>query len=261
MSFISDILEVKQNEINRIQKRFTKNDFESFGYFNKVTKDIRSVLNPGSFGIIAEIKKASPSKGILIKDFDHRAIYNNYRTNGADAVSVLTETHFFHGDIQYLEDLAQISDIPLLRKDFIIDELQIFQTKAIGADIILLICEILSKQQITDFTDIAMGIGLKVLLEFHSEKEMEKIDFDRNKLIGINSRDLFTFEEDLGKSIKISEKLPESIFRIAESGLREKKDFIRVKQAGFGALLAGEIFMRSHNIGDKLSEVRSWCDS
>jgi indole-3-glycerol phosphate synthase len=178
---------------------------------------------------------------------------------GATAVSVLTDKNFFQGDIRFLKDIAGIKSVPLLRKDFMIDEYQIFEAKSNGSDFILLISEILSANQLKELTHAAFENDLEVLLELHSEDELSKIDFSLNKIIGINNRDLKDFSVDLNTSISIAEKLPEDIIVVSESGISEKDDLERIKDSPVRAILVGEHLMKAGKIEDKLKQLIEWC--
>jgi indole-3-glycerol phosphate synthase len=210
-------------------------------------------------GVIAEIKKASPSKGVLRKDFNPVEIAKSYMQCGADAISVLTDIQFFQGNISYLKDIAAIKTVPLLRKDFIIDEFQILEAKANGADAVLLIAEILSREQIKDFTSIAFENDLEVLLEIHSEKQLNKINFDINKIIGINNRDLDTYNVDISTTKELARKIPSHCTIVSESGIGSKIDLDYLKNAGVHAVLAGEHFMKSQNIEESVTQFMEWC--
>lgn len=260
MNILDKIIDVKKEEVKLLKKEFTRSSFESMEYFNKKCISLKDRLNNNNqLSIIAEIKKASPSKGILKKDFNHLLIAETYLQNEVDAISVLTDEHFFQGKLSYLADIAGISKKPLLRKDFIIDEYQILEAKANGADIILLISEALSKFQIKDLTQTATGLGLEVLLEMHSADQIDKIDFDLNKVIGINNRDLNNFNVDLNTTIEIKKLLPENIFVISESGISQQQDISFLKSKNINGILVGEHLMRSINLTDNIKQLKSWC--
>ena len=180
--------------------------------------------------------------------------------NSVNGVSVLTDKNFFKGDIKYLNDIAGIKSVPLLRKDFIIDELQVFEAKSNGADFILLIAEILSENQIKELTHAAFESDLEVLLELHSEEELGKIDFSLNNLIGINNRDLKDFSVNLKTSISIAENLPENVIVVSESGISEEDDLKRLKDSPVQAILVGEHLMKANNIEDNLKQLIEWCN-
>ena len=260
MNILDEIVEVKREEVKILRRDFTLSRFSDLEYFELDCLDFASALSkPKVISIIAEIKKASPSKGIILEDFDHMAIADIYQKNGADAISVLTDKTFFQGDISYLNDIAKIKSVPLLRKDFIIDEYQVFEAKANGADAILLISEILSKNQIADLTDAAYELGMSVLLEMHSEEQIGIIDFLKNRIIGINNRDLTKFKTDLKTTELISQKIDNDVILVSESGINTKEDIDFLKGLNVDAVLIGEHFMRSDNIGDSLTQMKEYC--
>lgn len=260
MNFLETILAEKKLEVEELKRKFSISSFRDSAFYSQKTLPFASLLKKeDGIAVIAEIKKASPSKGILKKDFNHLEIAKVYFANKVDAISVLTDEKFFQGNIEYLKDIAQIKTAPLLRKDFIIDEMQIHQAKAFGADAILLICEALDKFQIVDLTLCAQAIGLSVLLELHSKKQLEKIDQNINKIIGVNNRNLETFEVSLTTSINLRKSFNEKIIFVSESGITTQKDIFELKQIKANAVLVGEHFMRQENIGSAIQEFRSWC--
>ena len=262
MNFLNEILEVKKTEISKLRNRYRLSSFEEMEFFENNTISLKEALEISSaISIIAEIKKASPSKGIIKEDFDHIEIANTYFNTGADAVSILTDVIFFKGRIEFLKDIAAVKNVPLLRKDFIIDEYQIFESKANGADAVLLICEILSKNQISELSHAANEIGLEILLELHSANQLDKINYELNKIIGINSRDLNDFSVDLNTSIKISKQLPDFITVVAESGIENENDIQTLKENNIDAILIGEHLMRSKDIEATLTQLKEWCSS
>ncbi len=260
MNILNEILEVKKKEVSDLRNKYSLSSFTEMEFFeNETLSFYKSLKDKSEISIIAEIKKASPSKGIIKVDFDHIAIAETYFYNGANAVSVLTDENFFNGKLDYLNEIASFKSLPLLRKDFIIDEYQIFQSKSFGADFILLISEILSKNQIAELTQAAYEIGLEVLLELHSEEQLSKIDFNLNKLIGINNRNLDDFSVDLNTCIKISQNLPEGIMVVAESGINKEADVQLLNNSNIDAILVGEYLMRSENIDAALKQLIKWC--
>ncbi|MCW8849792.1 MAG: indole-3-glycerol phosphate synthase TrpC [Melioribacteraceae bacterium] len=260
MTILEEINEVKREEVKKLRADFSISRFSDSEYYQKPKISFFTALNKSDqISIIAEIKKASPSKGIIRKNFNHTDIANIYMENEVDAISVLTDINFFNGSINYLKDIASFKTVPLLRKDFIIDEYQIFEAKANGADAILLIAESLSKNQISELTAAAIESDLEVLLELHSIEELEKINFDQNKIIGINNRNLKNFKVDLETTIKIGEFIPKENFLISESGIKTKTDIDFIKRTKAGGILIGEHLMASKNIGDAVKELKEWC--
>jgi len=259
-NILHDIVEAKKEEVKLLKRDFTYKRFADSEFFEKNSLSFFNALNnKNRISIIAEIKKASPSKGLLLENFDHIKIASIYFENEADAISILTDKNFFQGNIKYLNDIAKIKSAPLLRKDFIIDEFQIFETKSNGADAILLISEILSENQIKELTQAAQEHYMDVLLELHSSEQISKIDFSINKIIGINNRDLSNFNVDIKTTHKISELLPDDILIVSESGIRNKNDIDFLKTTNTSAVLVGEHFMKSKNIAEALKEFKEYC--
>jgi indole-3-glycerol phosphate synthase len=260
MHILKQILEVKKAEISNLKKKFTLNSFREMEFFEKKSFCFSETLKRnGSISIIAEIKKASPSKGVIRENFNHKKIADIYFEEGVQAISILTDKNFFQGDLKFLSDIAEGKRTPLLRKDFIIDEYQVFESKAYGADIILLIAEALTKNQINELTNAAVETGLEVLLELHSKDQLEKIDYNLNRLIGINNRNLEDFSVDLKTTAELSEKIPEEIFIVSESGIKTKEDINFLKDYRTDAVLIGEHLMKAKDIGSKLKEMKEWC--
>lgn len=260
MTILDEIISVKKNEVKYLKQNFTLGRFKDSEFYAKDKLSLFDSLNKKDrISIIAEIKKASPSKGIIREDFNHLKIADIYMNIGVDAISILTDQNFFQGNISFLNDIAKFKNVPLLRKDFIIDEYQIYEAKANGADSILLISEVLSKNQISELTCLANEINLEILLELHSEEEIEKIDFSLNKIIGINNRDLNTFKVDLETTKYISEIIPKENLIISESGISTKESIDFVKSTKAKAVLVGEHFMKSQNIESELKKFKELC--
>jgi indole-3-glycerol phosphate synthase len=260
MNILTEILEVKNREVSHLRRKYSLSSFTDTEFFEKETISFNNSLKDKSeISLIAEIKKASPSKGIIREDFDHIAIAKTFFDNGANAVSVVTDENFFKGKPDYLKEIASFKNLPLLRKDFIIDEYQIFQSKAYGADFILLISEILSKNQLAELTHAAYEIGLEVLLELHTEENLNKIDFNLNNLIGINNRNLNDYSVDLNTCINITSNLPKDIMVVAESGINKKADVQLLNESNINAILVGEYLMRSEDIKESLTQLKKWC--
>ncbi len=260
MSFLAEILEVKREEVKKLKQFFSRSSFESEEYFNKPTISFgKAVKNINYISVIAEIKKASPSKGTLIENFNHLKIAETYIEQNVNAISILTDKNFFQGNISYLKDIAKFKTIPLLRKDFIIDEYQILEAKGFGADAVLLICEALSANQISDLTNCAKEIGLEVLLELHSQNQFSKIGFKLNDIIGINNRRLETFAVDINTTLNLLDNIPNGVTVVSESGFTSKAVLEELKRTRVDAVLVGEHFMRSQDIKQSLSQFKEWC--
>ena len=194
--------------------------------------------------IIAEIKKASPSAGVISEDFDPIKKAIEYEAFGASALSILTEEDFFMGSVSYLKDVKKITNLPILRKDFMIDEYQIYESKLIGADCILLIASILSDQQIEDFINVAQQLELDYLIEVHDENELHRVEHFEDALIGVNNRNLKTFEVDLDNSVRLRNAFKQKNIFIAESGIKSREDINYLKLNNINVFLIGESLMR-----------------
>jgi indole-3-glycerol phosphate synthase len=205
--------------------------------------------------IIAEVKKGSPSKGVIRADFDPLDIAQIYQENGATCLSVLTDEHFFLGHLSYLALIREQVSLPLLRKDFIFDPYQIYQARAAGADAILLIAAMLELSQLRDFAAIARELSLDVLLEVHDEAEMETALKTDCNLIGINNRNLRSFEVDVTTSERLAKLVPAGRLVVAESGINTRQEIVRLTEEGLHAFLIGESLMREADIGAKLQEL------
>ncbi len=201
--------------------------------------------------LIAEVKKASPSKGIIRKDFHPVSIAKIYENGGATAISVLTEDRYFLGDPSYLHRIREKVALPLLQKDFILDELQVYEARAWGADAILLITALLETSQIKDYFDLARELTLDVLVEVHTERELEKI-ISWAPVIGINNRDLNTFKTNLETTFRLLSEIPAERTVVSESGIRSRDEMERLGDAGISAVLIGETLMASEHIEDKI---------
>lgn len=210
-------------------------------------------INNKQSAVIAEIKKASPSKGVIRENFDPQAIAKSYQQGGATCLSVLTDEDYFQGSDQYLIDARNACDLPVLRKDFIVKPYQIYESRALGADCILLIVASLNEQQLIEFNDIAKQLGLAVLIEVHNQDELNtalKID---SPLVGINNRDLHNFKTTLQTTLTLSKQIPDNKIIISESGIYTQEDIQSLKNAGIHGFLIGESLMRAKDPGTALA--------
>ncbi|MEK6591177.1 MAG: indole-3-glycerol phosphate synthase TrpC [Nitrospinota bacterium] len=206
--------------------------------------------------IIAEVKKASPSQGVIREDFNPSKIAEIYQENGASAISVLTDKIFFQGDIGHLSMVKRVVTLPVLRKDFIIDEYQVFETRAYDADAILLIAAVLEKNQLKDYVYLSRELGMLPLIEVHTLTDIENaLSIKETDLIGINNRDLNTFEVDIKTSEKLIQYIPKEITTVSESGIKKREDIVFLQEAGVDAFLIGETLLRERDIGNKLKEL------
>jgi indole-3-glycerol phosphate synthase len=204
-------------------------------------------LKKEGISFICELKKASPSKGILDSSFPYLEIAENYEKAGADAVSVLTEPEYFMGSDDYLKEISASINIPVLRKDFIVDEYQIYEAKLIGADAVLLICALLDTRTIKKYIEICDILGISALVEAHTEEEIRSALEAGARVIGVNNRDLRTFEVDIRKCIDLRKFVPENVIFVAESGIKTRDDILMLEQAKVDAVLIGETLMRSRD--------------
>jgi indole-3-glycerol phosphate synthase len=216
---------------------------------------LRNASSSGWTPIIAEVKKGSPSKGIIRADFDPLEIARIYQDNGASCLSVLTDEHFFLGHLNYLALIREQVSLPLLRKDFIFDPYQIYQARVAGADAILLIAAMLELSQLREFAALARELSLDVLLEVHDESELETALKTDCNLIGINNRDLRSFVVDISTSERLAALVPPGRFLVAESGITRRDEIVRLMENGLHAFLIGESLMREEDIGAKLQEL------
>ncbi len=212
-------------------------------------------LNNNDFNFICEVKKASPSKGLIKENFNYLEIAKIYEANGASVISCLTEPDFFLGNKDYLTNIKSVVKIPVLRKDFIINEYQIYESKKIGADAILLICSILTKKELEDFLNLAHSLDLGVLVEAHDLTEINMALESGAKVIGVNNRNLKDFSVDMNNSINLRKYVPNSIIFISESGIRTNEDIKLLKDNNVNGVLIGETLMKSNDIGLSLREL------
>ncbi len=257
---LDEIVANKKNELDRL-----KADFPVKGLIHGLkmrikqlppTRDFVKAIKGGGVKIIAEIKKASPSKGIIRKDFKSVEIARIYEANGAAAISVLTEEEYFHGHIDYLKEIKDAVSIPIIRKDFIFDEYQVYESRAAGADAILLIAGILEKEQIDAFIALSRSLDMDCLVEVHTEDELEKVLSTHAKLIGVNNRDLKTFKTDIKTTLNLAAKIPKDRVVVSESGINSYDDVDMLRRKGIHVFLVGEAIMREKDMGKKLRELR-----
>ena len=231
-------LEEKKQGLS-LEELSSKIDFENL----KETNFKKSLQNKAE-AIIAEIKKASPSAGIISENFDPVLKSKEYESFGASALSILTEEDYFLGNIQYLMDVKAITSLPILRKDFIVDEYQIYESKLIGAECILLIASILNDEELKNFSEIAERLKLDYIIEVHDEEELQRVKHFSNAIIGVNNRNLKTFDVDINNSVELKKIFEgENIF-IAESGIKSKKDIEYLQQHNINVFLIGESLMK-----------------
>jgi indole-3-glycerol phosphate synthase len=257
---LDDIVKKTKEDLCKRKKEFSIEWLgRSLSYNNFTPRDIKPYLrstkdNP--YRIIAEVKKASPSRGIIRDDFDPIVIAQGYENGGADVLSVLTEPHFFKGSLEYLAQIRRYVSIPILRKDFIIDKYQILEAYVYGADFILLIAKILSKKELSALLSFSKELGMEALVEIHDKTDLLKAISAGSDIIGINHRNLETFEMDMSLSQRLLPFIPKGKIIVAESGLDNKETIISLSSAGVDAFLIGEYFMRQNDVGSAVQEIK-----
>ncbi|MDX2479816.1 MAG: indole-3-glycerol phosphate synthase TrpC [Desulfuromusa sp.] len=255
---LDQILQTKQTEVAADQIRQPLSELKEMVAVSGRTRGFAMQLRQASAAgtaIIAEVKKGSPSKGIIREDFDPVAIARSYERGGASCLSVLTDEHYFYGSLDYLGQIRAQVDLPLLRKDFIIDPYQVFQARIAGADAILLIAAALDDVQLLELAKLATELELDTLLEVHNGTELERALQLPVDLIGINNRNLQTFVTDLGVTERLAGKIPRQQLAVSESGIHSRADIDRLQLAGAGAFLIGESLMREADIETKLRSL------
>jgi indole-3-glycerol phosphate synthase len=256
MDILGEIISYKKKELAKRKEKIPLAKLKE--RINKLppARDFKTAISlPGKMNLICEIKKASPSSGIICRDFHPRNIARSYEKNGAGAISVLTEEKYFQGDILHLFSVKESVKIPILRKDFIIDEYQLYESRAFGADAVLLIASLLDVEQIIKFINISKSIGMETLPEVHSEEDLEKVLSTPQEIIGINNRNLKDFTVDINITKKLKEKIPHGKIIVSESGIKTKEDVLLLKTTGINAILIGQVLLESEDIGKKMEEL------
>ncbi len=260
---MSDILEkivaVKREEIAAAQKRVPLAAMRADAESRVLTRDfvgaLRAKIAAGQSAVIAEIKKASPSKGVLRADFIPADIAQSYAENGAACLSVLTDRQFFQGQVDYLKQARASCLLPVLRKDFMVDAYQIYESRAMGADAILLIAACLDDAQMKDLEAVARSLDMAVLVEVHNAAELARALLLKTPLVGINNRNLHTFEVSLETTLALRKEVPQDRLLITESGILTREDVLKMKDANVHAFLVGEAFMRADDPGTALAAL------
>lgn len=217
-----------------------------------------AISKPRQISLIAEIKKSSPSKGVIREEFDLIDIARAYQESQAQAISVLTEEDYFSGSLSYINEVRAIASCPILRKDFILEPYQVYESRYYGADAILLIADILTKDQLAQLMGLADGLGLGYIVEVHDEKELKKVLSMKVPVIGINNRDLRTLEVDLKTTERLYTLIPKDKIVVVESGIKSRQDVLFLKILGVSAVLIGEAFMQAPDIKQKVEEIMGW---
>ncbi|WP_088323294.1 indole-3-glycerol phosphate synthase TrpC [Polaribacter tangerinus] len=259
MTILDKIVAFKKTEIAKIKAEVPVKKLVESPNFNRTVFSLKkSLLEVGSTGIIAEFKRQSPSKGVINDTATIAAVTNGYLDANVAAQSILTDTSFFGGSMADLMEARVINQQkPILRKDFIVDGFQIVEAKAIGADVILLIASCLTEKELKNYGNLAEDLGLEVLYEVHTQEDLDKINDLDEKIIGINNRNLKTFEVDLEHSIKLANQIPDSSLKVSESGISDPRIITGLKEYGFQGFLIGENFMKSENPGEACMEFIS----
>lgn len=243
MNILDTIIAKKNKEVASNKASVSVDELKKSDLFTRPTFSLKDfLLDKTKTGIIAEFKRQSPSKGIINATADVLEVTQAYTLNGASCLSILTDEYFFGGSAQDLRN-ARVNNIPILRKDFIIDEYQIVEARSMGADVILLIAACLTTERVKELATFAKSIQLEVLLEIHSDEELQHI-CDETELVGVNNRDLKTFTVDINRSIELSKKIPDNKIKIAESGINDIETIRIFREAGFKGFLIGENFMK-----------------
>lgn len=239
------------------KSRISATDMKKMAYDMEIRGDFpfEKALAKKGISFICEVKKASPSKGVIAEEFPYVQIAKEYERAGADAISVLTEPAYFQGSDEYLTAIRREVQIPLLRKDFTLDEYMIHEAKVIGADAVLLICAILSENQLQEYLGIATELGLSALVEAHDEREVEMACRAGARIIGVNNRNLKDFTVDIANSIRLRSMVPSDILFVSESGMKSRADIQALTENGTDAVLIGETLMRSSNKRAMLEEL------
>ena len=256
MVFLEKIVEMKKEEIQRRKTPSRQKEIEEMIPSLPLPRDFMGAISQHPpIAVIAEVKRASPSLGVINEEVDILQVAREYEKGGASAISVLTEVNFFKGHLSHLQLIKKETSFPVLQKDFILDPYQIYEGRVSGADAILLIAALLDREQLNDFVDLARGLHMVPLVEIHNEDDLEKISDLDLSLIGINNRDLKTFEVDLRTSLRLRRKISSEIKVISESGIKSSEDVKVLKWAGFDGILVGEILMRSIDPAMKIKEL------
>ena len=245
MNFLHTILASTRTDVAARKKRTPPEALRSRPLYKRAPLSLRAALEARRPAVIAEIKKASPSRGLIVREFDPPAVARAYAWGGAAAISVLTEERHFLGSLADLEAARRAAGLPVLRKDFIIDAYQLVEAKAAGADAVLLIAAALTDSELGGLHDAAADLGLECLVEIHSAEELARVRPLGPSLIGINNRDLATFRTDIGLSERLAQDVPPGTLCVSESGIHSRADITRLSRAGIGAFLVGEHLMRS----------------
>ena len=254
---LNRIVDTKRKEVEQRKKELPVSVLKDRIARQEAPRDFAAALKTDDVRLIAEVKRASPSKGLLCPDFDPVSLAITYARGGAAAISVLTEVNYFQGSLDHLAAIRQGVDVPLLRKDFIFDPYQVYESRACGADAFLLIAAILSRGQLAELVSLGHSLGMSCLVEVHNEDEVESALPSGARIIGINNRDLTTFHVDLNATRRLRPCIPQDHIVISESGINSRQDVARVKEWGVNAVLVGEALVTASDIPAKMRELLS----
>jgi indole-3-glycerol phosphate synthase len=255
MTILDKIVERKKQEVAEAKSKVSLEELTQYPLFERTCYSLKeSVLHPDRTGIIAEYKRASPSKGLINGHSTVEEVVLGYQNAGASAISVLTDADFFQGTLADLTQARAVLTIPLLRKEFIVDKYQIAEAKAYGADIILLIAACLTPEEIEDFSNYAKSLGLNILLEVHNEEELVQNIFPNIDAIGVNNRNLKDFSVSLEHSYDLVNKIPNNYIKVSESGISDPETIMDLKERGFNSFLIGENFMKTDDPAQAIKE-------
>jgi indole-3-glycerol phosphate synthase len=254
---LARIVAAKRREVEEARGRAPDADLERRLSEAPPVRDFRAALeHPGEVRVIAEVKRASPSAGVIRADFDPVAIARTYARHGAACISVLTDAPFFQGHLSYLEQIRAAVDVPLLRKDFILDRYQLLEARLAGADAVLLIAEVLEGESLPRLVRQARGLGMEALVELYDAANLPRVLDSGAGLVGVNNRDLRTFVTRLEHTLDLAARVPPDRCLVSESGIRTRDDVLRLQAGGVRAVLVGETLMRAPDVGAKLDELR-----
>lgn len=255
-TILDKILTQKRDAIEAARQQLPADELRRRVHDAPPVRDFSGALkrSPG-IGLIAEIKKASPSAGLIREDFHPVDIARTYAAHGAACLSVLTDEHFFQGQLQFLRDVRAAVELPLLRKDFLIDPYQVWEARAAGADCVLLIAECLDDVTLRALFDLTTELGMQALIEIYEADNLQRVLPLQPQLLGINNRNLHTFETDVQHTLDLLPRIPPDVFLVSESGIRNRHDVERLQRAGVHGMLVGETLMRSDDIGRKMDEL------
>ena len=257
MTILDQLAEHAHERTERAKRKIPPGEIKQQALsFSKRNFDFENALKKTGLSFICECKKASPSKGLIAPDFPYLKIAKEYEAAGADCISVLTEPKWFLGSDRYLREIADAVSIPCLRKDFTVDEYMIYEAKVLGASAVLLICSILSEEQIKEYISVCDVLGLSALVEAHDEKEIRMALNAGARLIGVNNRNLKDFSVDTDNSRRLRELIPRDVLFVSESGVSSAEDVEELREIGTDAVLIGEILMRAPDKKAKLDELR-----